>query len=66
MCRGLQWAFFEAGFEVITGRALRENMASRKLLEKLGFEKTGTEPFDGLVNGKKSEWQNYGIYRKQD
>ena len=58
----LEWAFHEAGFQAMTARALQENIASQKTLEKLGFRETGTEPFDGLIEGKTSMWKNYVMH----
>jgi RimJ/RimL family protein N-acetyltransferase len=55
----LDWAFQEAGFEVIAARVLQENIASIRNLKKLGFEEDGTEPYDGLVKGKKNVWRKY-------
>lgn len=49
-------------FRVMTARALQENEGSIKTLQKLGFEETGTEPYEGLVHGKKSAWKNFEKY----
>lgn len=60
----LAWAFEEGGFEMVTARALRENVASIRTLEKLGFLPNGTEPYDGLVNGKRSEWKVFTMGKR--
>jgi RimJ/RimL family protein N-acetyltransferase len=57
----LEWAFSEGGFECILARALQENIASIKLLKKLGFEECGIEAYEGLVRGEPSYWKNFSI-----
>ena len=57
----LDWAFHEAGFKMIAARVLQENIPSIKNLQKLGFEEDGTEPHDGLINGKPSIWKKFKI-----
>ncbi len=57
----LAWAFEEASFMRMTARALQENIASIKTLQKLGFEEVGTEPYEGLVQGKPSVWRNFTL-----
>ncbi len=54
----LDWAK-RSGFRLITARVLQENVGSIKTLQKLGFEETGTEPYEGSVHGKKSEWRKF-------
>ena len=61
----LDWAFQQGGFEIIVARALEPNTGSIKTLTKLGFEKTGTEPYDGLVNGQRTNWVNFKISKPQ-
>jgi RimJ/RimL family protein N-acetyltransferase len=57
----LKWVFEEGSFGVIAARALQENIASIKILEKLGFEEIGSEPYEGLLKGKPSVWRNFKI-----
>ena len=59
----VEWAFSDGGFVVITARALQENVASIKTLQKLGFTETGTgtESYGSLVHGKPSSWRNFRI-----
>lgn len=62
----LAWAFGQGGFEAMAARALQENVASIRTLQKLGFQETGKEPYEGLVQGKKSEWINFTMHRHQN
>lgn len=55
----IDWALKEGTFDALGARALQENAASIKMLEKLGFEEIGTEPYEGLVHGKPSMWRNF-------
>lgn len=55
----IAWAFDSGGFQRMTARALQENVASIKTLERLRFKEAGTEPYEGLVRDKKSEWKNF-------
>lgn len=58
----LEWAKTKGGFRVITARALEENTGSRRTLEKLGFTETGTEPYDGIPDGRAvSVWHNFTL-----
>ena len=52
----LDWAFSDGGFETMAARALQENTASIKTMQKLGFAEIGMEPFDGEIHGKKTVW----------
>jgi len=54
----LDWAFNEAGFELLLARALPANIGSIKSLEKNGFKPDGTEPFSETV-----DWQKYILYK---
>ncbi len=57
----LEWAFSAGGLDVIKARALQENTASIGMLRKLGFAFVGNTPFEGLIDGKSTEWHNYVI-----
>lgn len=49
------WAFREGGFAAVAARALVQNAASIRMLEKAGFRVCGTE-IDGEAEGKPAEW----------
>jgi hypothetical protein len=34
------------------------------MLKKLGFEFMGKNPFDGKIEGKSTEWQNFKITKQ--
>lgn len=58
VCRAiLDWAFNEAEFEAMGARALQENAACIRTLQKLGFQEIGSEPFEGTVSGGASVWR---------
>lgn len=57
----IEWAFTMADFQVLAARAFEQNTGSIKLLTKLGFHKTGTSPYDGLVNGQSATWINFKL-----
>lgn len=57
----LEWAFSKGGFEAMAARALNENVASIKMLGKLGFKYVGNSPYQGKIDGKSTEWQNFRI-----
>ncbi|MCC6701456.1 MAG: GNAT family N-acetyltransferase [Fluviicola sp.] len=46
-CKCLEYVFISLKIERIVGRAMSENTASIKVLEKLGMVKTGTFDFEG-------------------
>jgi len=46
-CKCLEYGFVSLKIERIVGRAMSENTASIKVLEKLGMVKTGTFDFEG-------------------
>ena len=54
----LDWAK-RNGFQMMSARALQENIGSIKTLVKLGFIQTTTDPYDGLVAGESSVWHNF-------
>ncbi len=60
----LTWAFEVGGFKAIIARALQENIASIKTLQKLKFQEEQPEPYKSLVNGKVSSWRNFKIYKE--
>lgn len=60
----LEWAFSKGGFEGMAARALNENTSSIGMLKKLGFEFTGKDPFEGKIEGKSTEWQNFKITKQ--
>ena len=60
----LEWAFAKGGFEVMAARSLNENTASIGMLKKIGFEYTGNSPFEGKIDGKATEWQNFKIKKQ--
>lgn len=55
----LEWAEQKGGFKAITSRVLQENIGSKQTLKKLGFQEIDTEPYEGLIDGKKSTWHNF-------
>lgn len=57
----LDWAFHKAGFRKIVARALELNVGSIKTLQKLGFQETGTTPYEGLVNSNQTVWHNFEL-----
>lgn len=59
----LAWAFSEAGFETMAARALNENIASIKMLKKVGFEFIERTPYEREIDGKSTEWQNFRIMK---
>ena len=64
VCRTvLDWAFEGGGFGAMVSRALQENIASIKTLQKLGFSETGTEPYEGSPHSPPSLWKNFRIDR---
>lgn len=64
-CRAvLDWAFGEGKFEMMVARALEENAGSIKTLQRLGFEETGSEPYEGSIHSPPSTWRNL-VMRRQ-
>lgn len=61
----LEWAFTKGGFEVMAARALNENIASIGILKKIGFEYTENSHFEGKIDGKTTEWQNFRLTKQQ-
>lgn len=55
----LKWAHKKAGFDVISARALKRNIGSVKLLEKLGMFFNGESDFEGDGTCKSGVWKNY-------
>jgi [ribosomal protein S5]-alanine N-acetyltransferase len=60
-----KWAFSKGGFEIICSRVLNENIPSINMHKKLGFEYIGKSPYEGKIEGKKMEWQNFRITKKK-
>lgn len=60
----LEWAFKKGSFEIMATRALNENTASIGMLKKIGFEHTGNSPFEGKIDGKTTEWQNFKLTKQ--
>ena len=60
----LEWAFSKGGFEIVSSKVLNENLPSIKLHKKLGFEYTGQSPYEGKIEGKSTEWQNFKITKQ--
>ncbi len=60
----LDWAFSKGNFDVISARAINENIASLAMLKKLGFIYLDNTPFEGQINGKNTEWQNFMITKQ--
>ncbi len=62
----LDWAFEKSDFKFMTARALKQNYASLKTLEKLGFEEIGESPYvDGLIDGKPATWVDFRLGREK-
>ena len=61
----LEWAFSQGGFEIISSKVLHENIPSINLHKKLGFEYTGQSPYEGTIEGKTTEWQNFIITKQK-
>jgi RimJ/RimL family protein N-acetyltransferase len=57
----LEWAFSKGGFIIISSRVLNENTPSINLHKKFGFEYVSQSPYEGQINGKSTEWQNFKI-----
>lgn len=55
----LKWAYKVVGFDVVTARALKRNIGSVKLLEKLGMTFNGEVDFEGDGICKPGVWRNY-------
>ena len=60
----LQWAFDTLDLNRIQAEADTRNVASARVLEKLGFEREGTLREDCVVNGEVSDSWVYGLLRR--
>lgn len=60
----LQWAFDTLEVNRIQSEADSRNVASARVLEKLGFELEGTLREDCIVNGDVSDSWVYGLLRR--
>jgi len=61
----LNWAFNTADFQFILGRCLQENLGSRRMLEKSGFKFIGSSPYEKLVNGIQTSWQDFELSKQE-
>ena len=61
----LQWAFNTLDVNRVQAETDTRNVASARVLEKLGFEREGTLREDCVVNGDVSDSWVYGLLRRQ-
>jgi len=61
----LQWAFDTLDLNRVQAEADTRNVASARVLEKLGFELEGTLREDCIVNGDVSDSWVYGLLRRE-
>jgi [ribosomal protein S5]-alanine N-acetyltransferase len=61
----LQWAFDALDLNRVQAQTDTRNIASARVLEKLGFEREGTLREDCIVNGEVSDSWVYGLLRRQ-
>ena len=61
----LQWAFEALDLNRVQAETDTRNMASARVLEKLGFEREGTLREDCVVNGEVSDSWVYGLLRRE-
>jgi RimJ/RimL family protein N-acetyltransferase len=61
----LQWAFDTLDLNRVQAEADTRNVASARVLEKLGFVREGTLREDCVVNGEVSDSWVYGLLRKE-
>ena len=55
----IRYGLGKLGFQTIIGRAVVENIASQKVLEKCGLMYTGEEMVDGYTH------KNYGLSKEE-
>lgn len=60
----LQWAFVTLGLNRVQSETDTRNVASARVLEKLGFEREGTLREDCIVNGEVSDTWVHGLLRR--
>jgi [ribosomal protein S5]-alanine N-acetyltransferase len=61
----LQWAFDTLDLNRVQGETDTRNLASARVLEKLGFQREGTLREDCVVNGDVSDSWVYGLLRRE-
>jgi RimJ/RimL family protein N-acetyltransferase len=61
----LQWAFDTLDLNRVQAEADTRNVASARVLEKLGFVHEGTQREDCIVNGEVSDSWVYGLLRRE-
>lgn len=61
----LQWAFDTLDLNRVQAEADTRNVASARVLEKLGFQREGTLREDCVVNGDVSDSWVYGLLRRE-
>ena len=61
----LQWAFEALDLNRVQAETDTRNMASARVLEKLGFEREGTLREDCVVDGEVSDSWVYGLLRRE-
>ena len=61
----LQWAFDRLDLNRVQAETDTRNVASARVLEKLGFVREGTLREDCVVNGEVSDSWVYGLIRRQ-
>jgi [ribosomal protein S5]-alanine N-acetyltransferase len=61
----LQWAFDTLDLNRVQAETDTRNVASARVLEKLGFVREGTLREDCVVNGEVSDSWVYGLIRRQ-
>jgi RimJ/RimL family protein N-acetyltransferase len=61
----LQWAFDTLDLNRVQAETDTRNLASSRVLEKLGFVREGTLREDCIVNGEVSDSWVYGLLRRQ-
>jgi [ribosomal protein S5]-alanine N-acetyltransferase len=60
----LQWAFNTLDLNRVEAETDTRNMASARVLERLGFAREGTLREDRVVNGEVSDSWVYGLLRR--
>ena len=60
----LEWAFDTLDLNRVQAETDTRNVASARVLEKLGFEREGTLREDCVVNGEVSDSWVYGLLRR--
>ncbi|GAQ53144.1 putative ribosomal N-acetyltransferase YdaF [Streptomyces acidiscabies] len=61
----LRWAFDTLDLNRVQAEADTRNVASARVLEKLGFVREGTLREDCVVNGEVSDSWVYGLLRRE-